>query len=495
MKHLLLLIWLLVSASLAFAQFKIFGDIRGGKMPDSVYINIPFVYGYHTENTFGIAVNKNGSFSSIIAVKNKRFGTININRKMFTLLLTPGKSLYLNIKGADTTIAGFKGSYRAENQFVSSLGFEEVPFFFTDTTFSKLTLPQLKEQMISRWFAMRDKNLNRVQASDLSPFDKRLISQEISANAILKLNDFARTTLATGRPQVFELVEEVYKGAELHANVLPAGPQYYAFANSYISYLETMAIKGFPLGALKDPKTFIKYFDITIREGDSIIKNKGKQYLNWTVARKQFGKAEGENWLAQAIEDKYLTKDLYQAKPLYTDFKRYYPQSIYLPEFEAKINRLEKALAENMTNKEIVVANDYETITSIYDVVKTLKGKVVYLDIWGTWCGPCKHELKYVPELKKHFKNKDVAYIYLDMDADDKDSQWRDFIRINGMTGVHLRKSSQAIQAFWNELMPAGGTRYYPTYFIFDKQGNLVQADAKRPSNRAELYEQIEKYL
>jgi hypothetical protein len=81
------------------------------------------------------------------------------------------------------------------------------------------------------------------------------------------------------------------------------------------------------------------------------------------------------------------------------------------------------------------------------------------------------------------------------MDDDTKDSQWRDFIRINGMTGIHLRKSGKAIQAFWDELMPGGGTRYYPTYFIFDRDGKLVQADAKRPSERAELYKQIEQYL
>jgi thiol-disulfide isomerase/thioredoxin len=291
-------------------------------------------------------------------------------------------------------------------------------------------------------------------------------------------------------------VEEIYKDQPLHADVLPAGPQYYAFANSYISYLETYAINRLPAGAMKNPKTFIKYLNVTIEQADSIYKQKGKSYLNWMVVRKEFSKTEAENWLAQAIEAKYLSKDLYPAMPLFAEMQKFYPHSTYLPLFKSKIKKLEQALAKNMANKDIVVTDGYEKITSIYDVVKKLKGEVVYLDIWGTWCGPCKHELKFNPELKKHFKGKDVAYIYLDMDDDAKDSQWRDFIKINGMTGLHLRKNRKDIDQFWTELLPKGDSQqYYPMYFIFDKEGKLVQHHAQRPSDRSKLYKQIEQYL
>jgi thiol-disulfide isomerase/thioredoxin len=70
------------------------------------------------------------------------------------------------------------------------------------------------------------------------------------------------------------------------------------------------------------------------------------------------------------------------------------------------------------------------------------------LDIWGTWCGPCKEELRFNPQLKQYFKGKDVAFVYLDMDDDAKDGQWRDFIKVNGMTGLHLRKSKPIFSNF-----------------------------------------------
>ncbi len=82
------------------------------------------------------------------------------------------------------------------------------------------------------------------------------------------------------------------------------------------------------------------------------------------------------------------------------------------------------------------------------------------------------------------------------MDDDVKDAQWKEFIKLNGITGLHIRKNGKDMEQFWNELLPKGnGIRYYPTYFIFDKNGKLVQPNAKRPSDKTELYQQIQQYL
>ena len=495
MKNIFTTLILLFVSTFTIAQFKLTGKITGGTIPDSVHINIPFVYGYYTENNIPVAVNSKGYFSTTIANSSRRFATINVNRKMFTLMMSPGKSLDIAINGTDTTITRFKGTAASENQLVAGLGFEETPFFNRDTIYAKLNLPQLKAQVLQKWFAIRDEKLNRVAQSNLPANDKKLVAQEIKANTIIKLNDFARTGLATGRKSISDLVVEIYKQAPLKPETLPAGPQYYAFAHSYISYFETLAFNDLPEGAMKDPKTFVKYVNITIDSGNRIAKLKGKSFLSWMLVKNEFDKTVAEHWLAQAIESKYLSNDLPQARPLMEALEANYPHSSYLPAFRIKLNKLEQLLALNLANKDIQIADGYEKMTSIYDVIKKLKGKVVYLDIWGTWCGPCKQELKFNPEMKKYFKGKDVVFIYLDMDQDEKDGQWREFIKVNGMTGLHLRKSNKDIQSFWNELKPDSTTRYYPTYFIFDKEGKLVSADAARPSDRAGLYKQIEKYL
>ena len=86
-------------------------------------------------------------------------------------------------------------------------------------------------------------------------------------------------------------------------------------------------------------------------------------------------------------------------------------------------------------------------------------------------------------------------FVYLDMDPDEKDADWKKFIHLNGITGTHLRKSNVEIQQFWEELLPGKKEQLYPSYFIFNKTGKLVQADTKHPSDGEELYTEIEKYL
>ncbi|MNE56328.1 hypothetical protein D3C80_1512280 [compost metagenome] len=83
------------------------------------------------------------------------------------------------------------------------------------------------------------------------------------------------------------------------------------------------------------------------------------------------------------------------------------------------------------------------------------------------------------------------------MDADNKDEDWKDFIRINNLTGIHLRKNREQMDPFWKELLRNAKDKaeYYPQYFIFDKTGKLVVEKALRPSHGQQLYEQLDKIL
>jgi thiol-disulfide isomerase/thioredoxin len=121
----------------------------------------------------------------------------------------------------------------------------------------------------------------------------------------------------------------------------------------------------------------------------------------------------------------------------------------------------------------------------------------VYLDVWGTWCGPCKEEIKHLPALKAAFAGKDVTFVYLDVDDDSRDALWKNFIKVNDMEGVHVRKTRETVAPFWKELLAghADKAEYYPQYFLFDKNGKLAVAKARRPSEKETLYQQIRSVL
>ena len=66
------------------------------------------------------------------------------------------------------------------------------------------------------------------------------------------------------------------------------------------------------------------------------------------------------------------------------EFQLLYAHSEYKAGLMGKLNQLEAALTANKDNKAIQIINDYRQITSIYDIINQYKGKVIYLDIWGT---------------------------------------------------------------------------------------------------------------
>ena len=499
MKKLITLFLIIGTINGAAAQFKLSGNIKGTTKPDTFYINIPFIFGYgNHDNDVTIPVNAKGNFNAVIKLSQPKFGIAHLKGKALTLLLTPGKALVLNYNRADTNLT-FGGTAAPVNRLLDQINLNAVPFFANedkDNAYARLTTPQLQQQVITPWAAIRDKNIARVQASPISTNDKKLIIQEIKANYILQLSYFARGIMdRADMSRINNLILEVYKDVHLQPDILPAGPLYYSFIDSYIGYRETQIFAGMSREKIKDPNTFIPHYNLTIDSGNRVAKLKGKSFLNWILVRNTYPKNIAEGWLAQNIFNNCSTKDLNYAKPLMDELKTQYPQSKYIAPLQVKMDNMETLLVQNEKNEDIQIIAGYEKMTSIYEAIGKLKGKVVYLDIWGTWCGPCKEELRYNPQLKQHFKGKDVAFVYLDMDGLEEDGQWRDFIKVNGMTGLHLRKSREEIKTFWDELLPKEHPQYYPMYFIFDKDGKLVQANAKRPSDEKELYNQIEQYL
>lgn len=483
----------------SFAQFRISGRVAHLQKPDTITLNLPFVYGYYRENNVNIPVDKTGHFSINIRVKAQKFGTLSWQGKSTTLLLTPGKQLSLSLDtGGQFKV--FSGSAAPENSLLNRTKMAEASFITRGTRqtspYAKLSNAEIKEQLVKPWLARRDECLQMVQASKLSAHDKALISSEIKYHALVELDYFARGIMNAPKQQVADLLMDMFDGIKPEPDVFPAGPQYYMYANTYLSYLESKAFSKHSPTDEQGKQAFLETYKISLDSATTLVKQNGKAYIKWFLLKEYFSRKVAEQYLAQAVFTQLHDKNLGQAEPMMHDMKAYFPNSKYLPMLQQKTDALNRTLKENELNKQIQVFASYTKVNSIYDVINTLKGKVVYLDIWGTWCPACKDDLNDVPKLKARFKDKDVAFVYLDMDDDAKDAAWKKFIKVNALTGIHLRKNKEEIQKFWDELLPDKKKQsFYPTCFIFDKNGKLVEPATLRPPDEGALYSLIEKYL
>ena len=99
--------------------------------------------------------------------------------------------------------------------------------------------------------------------------------------------------------------------------------------------------------------------------------------------------------------------------------------------------------------------------------LSTLKGKVVLLDFWATWCPPCRAEIPHFKELYTQYKGKGLEVIGLALD-EQGESAVRPFAQQNGIN-YPLAAGTQALaQAY-------GGILGIPTTFLIDKQGRIAK--------------------
>lgn len=109
--------------------------------------------------------------------------------------------------------------------------------------------------------------------------------------------------------------------------------------------------------------------------------------------------------------------------------------------------------------------------------MEELKGKVVYIDFWASWCGPCIGEMPSAKKVKEHFKDQsDLAFVYISLD-DDEDS-WRTMVEKQEIEGIHLLS-----KGWKSEAAEAYAIQGIPRYVLLNKKGQIIDAQMSRPSD------------
>lgn len=122
--------------------------------------------------------------------------------------------------------------------------------------------------------------------------------------------------------------------------------------------------------------------------------------------------------------------------------------------------------------------------------MKDFAGKVVLIDVWATWCGPCKAQMPYLKEVEASYKGNDnVVFVGISLDAEKDKEKWLTMIKDKELEGIQLL----------DDVGKSFGRKYkavtIPRFFLIDKQGKWAEVRCPLPENKDKLKMYIDREL
>jgi thiol-disulfide isomerase/thioredoxin len=139
----------------------------------------------------------------------------------------------------------------------------------------------------------------------------------------------------------------------------------------------------------------------------------------------------------------------------------------------------------------IILVDIFGNQTTLSECLKKGKGKIIFIDLWASWCKPCRFELPFLEKIIKKTPAQHVEFISISLDKNSATKDW-----MTAMKQENLGKLNQyrLLDASNPALNKAFQVEAIPRYLIFDRNGNILNDDFLRPSSE-EFQSQLLNYV
>jgi thiol-disulfide isomerase/thioredoxin len=168
-------------------------------------------------------------------------------------------------------------------------------------------------------------------------------------------------------------------------------------------------------------------------------------------------------------------------------FKWYFQNSIYVKLLSHFINdEMPSTTLQAANNKETIIFIDSSrSITTIKQLVaQHFTGKNVFIDMWATWCAPCKIEFRNeLHTVKQLFEETSIIRLYVSIDKAAMTRLWEKDIHRFNLTGYHILASEALADDMKVSFFSKDELLSIPRYILINKSGEVVNFNLPRPSS------------
>ncbi len=418
------------------------------------------------------AVDKKGYFRFSFALDRGREMNFHVGNEQTRLYLFPGDSLHLtlNTKAVDESVK-YSGKNAGCSQYLAAyyLTFEDDAKKLTSTEVAAIYA--VKKYTPQEYLAYTDKQMFQ-DLQYLESWKDRLpeaFYEEEKLVISYKWSDL-------------KLIYPSYKYMFTRNTDHPVMPE--STPASYFSFLEEMnlhndravhlqtyrntvreALEFFSKTSLMTQSTPEEVFMAKWSDASRIYRNKTLEYLRAELL------LDGYENVSMKTMDDPTHEFLLQAEN--EELKRYVTERF----------NIARRLAPGQQAPHFSLQNEAGKTISLGD----LKGKLIYLDFWASWCGPCIEQMPHAKKVKEAYAGKDILFVYISVDETEK--AWKKGIEKHNIEGIHLWA-----KGFRNETAQAYNVRGIPRYVLIGRDGTILNNKPPRPSSK-QLPEVLDKAL
>jgi thiol-disulfide isomerase/thioredoxin len=249
-------------------------------------------------------------------------------------------------------------------------------------------------------------------------------------------------------------------------------PLYYKYFNpgqslilsdTYDSFLQNTKIDSDESLMVPNYKQFLTSY-LEYKAGtDTLSQNISSAEKKFNIIKSTFQSPNVKDWLLYDLMSQTMDMSVNDASNLIKQYNDLEKNEEYKAEINNRYRQWEPLLKGKPAPEFTCKTMDEKDVS-----LRSLAGKLVYIDVWATWCGPC---------LRDDYRKKDI--IFVSISIDENKAAWQKMVKEKNMKGVQLFAENAWSSSLVSSYLISG----IPRFMLIGKDGNILNSNAPRPSS------------